>query len=91
MEGAMRYTQWHQASRDENENFETDATTNSEFRADRFGVRLALLVLFVGLVIAMTWVLSRPSFEKCSAIRDFADRVACYESLRNDYLKPPVK
>jgi hypothetical protein len=85
----MQNTQWHQASKDEN--FDTDVTTPSAFTADRFGVRLSLLLLFVGLVMAMAQVLSQPSFEKCSAIKGFADRTACYESLRNEYLKPPVK
>jgi hypothetical protein len=89
VEAAMQNTQWHHASKDEN--FDTDATTPSGFLADRFGVRLSLLLLFVGLVIATAQVLSQPSFEKCSAIRPFADRIACYESLRNEYLKPPVK
>jgi hypothetical protein len=89
MEGALRNTLWHQASKDEN--FDTDATTPSGFGADSFGVLLSLLILFVGLVIAMADMLSQPSFEKCSAIKDFADRTACYESLRNEYLKPPVK
>jgi hypothetical protein len=83
----MENTQWHQALTDEN--LDTDPTTR--FVADRFGVRLALLVLFVGLVIAMAQALSQPSFEKCSAINDFADRTACYESLRNEYLKRPLK
>lgn len=85
----MQNAQWHQASKDEN--FDTGVTTPSEFVADRFGVRLSLLLLFVGLVMAMTWGLSKPSFERCSAIKDFANRVACYESLRNEYLKPPIK
>jgi hypothetical protein len=89
VEAAMQNTQWHHASKDEN--FDTDATTPSGFLADRFGVRLSLLLLFVGLVMATAQVLSQPSFEKCSAIRPFADRIACYESLRNEYLKPPVK
>jgi len=89
MEGAVQNTHWHQASK--NESVDTDATTPSGFVTDRFGVRLSLLLLLVGLVVAMAQVLSQPSFEKCSAIRGFADRIACYESLRNDYLKPPVK
>jgi hypothetical protein len=89
MEGAMENTHWHQASKDES--LDTDATTPSGFVADMFGVQLSLLLLFIGLVIAMAQVLSQPSFEKCSTIKDFADRTACYESLRNEYLKPPVK
>jgi hypothetical protein len=85
----MQITHWHLASK--NESVDTDATTPSGSVADRFGVRLSLLLLFVGLVVAMAQVLSQPSFEKCSAIKDFADRTTCYESLRNEYLKPPIK
>jgi hypothetical protein len=64
----MENTQWHQALTDEN--LDTDPTTR--FVADRFGVRIALLVLFVGLVIAIAQALSQPSCEKCSAIKDVA-------------------
>jgi hypothetical protein len=58
---------------------------------DRFGIRTALLVLCVALFIAAIWVVSRPSFEKCSALENATERNACFETLRNDLLKPPAK
>jgi hypothetical protein len=58
---------------------------------DRFGIRIALLVLCVALFIAAIWLVSRPSFEKCSAVENVTERNACYETLRNDLLKPPAK
>jgi hypothetical protein len=58
---------------------------------DRFGVRTALLVLCLAFFIAAIWVVSRPSFEKCSALENVTERNACFETLRNDLLKPPAK
>jgi hypothetical protein len=58
---------------------------------DRFGIRTALFVLCVALFIAAIWVVSRPSFEKCSALENVTERSACFETLRNDLLKPPAK
>jgi hypothetical protein len=58
---------------------------------DRFGIRTALLVLCVALFIAAIWAVSRPSFEKCSALENVTERNACFEALRNDLLKPPAK
>lgn len=58
---------------------------------DRFGVRTAVVALCVALFIAALWLASRPSFEKCSAIENVTERNACFETLRNDLLKPPAK
>jgi hypothetical protein len=58
---------------------------------NRFGTRISLLVLGVGLFIAAVWIVSRPSFEKCSALENVAGRNACYNELRNELLKPPAK
>jgi hypothetical protein len=58
---------------------------------DRFGIRTALFVLCVALFIAAIWLVSRPSFEKCSALENVTERNACFETLRNDLLKPPAK
>lgn len=59
--------------------------------ADQFGIRTALLVLCIASFIAAIWFVSRPSFEKCSAIENVTDRSACYEGLRKELLKPPAK
>jgi hypothetical protein len=64
---------------------------SAEALIDRFGIRTALLVLCAALFIAAIWVASRPSFEKCSALENVTERNACFETLRNDLLKPPAK
>jgi hypothetical protein len=58
---------------------------------DRFGIRTALFVLCVALFIAAIWLVSGPSFERCSALENVTERNACFETLRNDLLKPPAK
>jgi hypothetical protein len=58
---------------------------------DRFGIRTALFVLCAALFIAAIWLVSRPSFEKCSALENATERNACFETLRQDLLKPPAK
>ena len=62
-----------------------------EDAADRFGVRVALVVTCVGFLIAAIWLASSPSFQKCSAFENLSDRVACYEGLRTALLQPPVR
>jgi hypothetical protein len=62
-----------------------------EDRADRFGIRSAILVLCVALFIAAVWFMTSPSFEKCSALQNVAERNACYASLRQDLFKPTAK
>ena len=63
----------------------------SEELVDRFGIRTALVALCVALFIAAIWLASRPSFEKCSALENATERNACFETLRDDLLKPPAK
>lgn len=58
---------------------------------DRFGMRVSLLILCVGLLIAAVWMVSRPSFEKCLALENAIERHACYDNLRAELLKPPAK
>jgi hypothetical protein len=62
-----------------------------EDAADRFGIRAALLVTCIGFLIAAIWLLSSPSFQKCSAFENVKDRIACYEGLRSALLTPPAK
>jgi hypothetical protein len=75
---------------DKREDDNTDLRT-PEDAADGFGIRTALLVTGVGFLIAAVWLISSPSFQKCSGLDNLKDRVACYESLRSAVLKPPVK
>ena len=58
---------------------------------DQFGIRTALLLLCIALFIAAMWVLSHPSFERCSAMENPTERHACYDKLRDESLKPPTK
>jgi hypothetical protein len=58
---------------------------------DRLGFKVALSVLFVGLLLAAIWVIGSPSFQKCSALGTLAQRDACYGELRSELLKPPAK
>lgn len=76
------------AERDEDK--DADLRT-PEDAADRFGIRTALLVTSVGFLTAALWLMSSPSFQKCSGLDNLKDRVACYESLRSTLLTPPAK
>jgi len=58
---------------------------------DRVGFKVALSVLFIGLLLAAIWVIRSPSFQKCSALGTLAQRDACYAELRNELLRPPAK
>jgi hypothetical protein len=62
-----------------------------EQAVDRLGMRISLLMLCVGLLIAAVWMVSRPSFETCLALEYATERQACYDNLRADLLKPPAK
>jgi hypothetical protein len=64
---------------------------SAEERVDQFGVRTALFVLAVAFFIAAMWLISSPSFEKCSALENVTERNACFDTLRNKLLKPPAK
>jgi hypothetical protein len=64
---------------------------SQEELADQFGFQSALILLCMAFFIAAIWFVSRPSFEKCSAVENVADRNACYEQLRKELLKPPAK
>ena len=64
---------------------------NPEDSTDRFGINLSLLIMCIALLIAGLWMISSPSFEKCSALSDVTQRNACYSELRNEFMKPPAK
>jgi hypothetical protein len=62
-----------------------------EERVDQFGVRTALVLLCAAFFIAAMWLVTRPSFEKCSALDNETERAACFDTLRHDLFKPPAK
>jgi hypothetical protein len=68
-----------------------DALSPPEEFSDRFGIKAALIGLCIASLIAAIWFVRSPSFEKCSAIENVADRNACYDQLRQEFLKPPAK
>ena len=70
---------------------EPDVPDSPEQRVDWFGVMIAVFALAIAFSIAAIWFLSRPSFEKCSALENVQERNACYDMLRSDLSKPPVK
>jgi hypothetical protein len=87
----MQRSEWDfdtTARHDEND---VPQSKSPEALADRFGVRTALLVLCIAFFIAAIWLVSGPSFEKCSALENATERNACYEGLRNDLSRPPAK
>jgi hypothetical protein len=58
---------------------------------DRFGIRVSLLVLCVGLLTASVWMASRPSVDSCFALEDATERYACFDKFRADFLRPTAK
>jgi hypothetical protein len=86
----MQAEEWHldETAPDDDEN---NAAKSPEDSADHFGINLSLLVLSVALLIAIIWIVSSPSFAKCSALDNAAQRNACYGELRNYLMKPPAK
>jgi hypothetical protein len=64
---------------------------SAEERVDQFGIRTALFVLAVAFFIAAMWLISSPSFEKCSALENVTERSTCFDTLRSELLKPPAK
>ena len=59
--------------------------------ADQLAVRASLLGLCLALLLAVIWVVNRPSFEKCSTLETVTERYACYDQLRSELLKAPAK
>jgi hypothetical protein len=58
---------------------------------DRVGIRLTMLVLCVACLIAALWVLSTPSFVKCTVLTSASERYVCYEALRDVLSRPPTR
>ncbi len=87
----MQAEEWHDTKAQDDDENDATKSENPEDLADRFGINFALLVLCVALLIAAVWLFSSPSFEKCSALDNVAQRIACYGELRNNLMKPPAK
>jgi len=90
-QAAMQRSEWDFHSTVDESDEEVAWPKSPEEFMDRFGVRTALLVLCIACFIAAIWLVSGPSFEKCSALENVVDRNACFDTLRNDSLKPPAK
>jgi hypothetical protein len=58
---------------------------------DRLAIKISLFVLCVALFLAAYWMMRAPSFPKCSALEKVTERNTCYDKLRDDLLKPPVR
>jgi len=87
----MREPEWDFESPTDSDEHDVALPKSPEKRVDQYGVRTALFVLAVAFFIAAMWIISSPSFEKCSALENVAERNACFDTLRNDLLKPPAK
>jgi hypothetical protein len=87
----METSEWDYLDTALKDDDETDVAwpkTPADF-VDQLGFKVAVSVLCVALFLAALWVLLSPSFQKCSAIEDVAQRNACYSELRNDELLKP--
>jgi hypothetical protein len=84
-------TSYLDAKLEDDDEFDAPAHRSPEDLADQFGIGASLAALCIGLLIAAIWFVSQPSFEKCSALDNVAERNSCYDQLRSDLLKPPVK
>jgi hypothetical protein len=89
----MQDSHWHLDTtfKDDDNQGDVPQPKSPEELVDQFGIRTALLVLAVGLFIAAMWVISLPTFEKCSAVANPVERHACYDRLRDELLKPPAR
>jgi hypothetical protein len=88
----MQNTDWHFdiVPKDDSEN-DAPRPKSREELTDDFGIRTALVVLCIALFIAAVRFMTAPSFEKCSALQNVAERNACYDTLRQDLFKPPLR
>jgi len=87
----MQPSEWDFESKVEEDKDDVARPETPEERVDRFGIRTAPLVLGVAFFIAAMWLVSRPSFEKCITVQNAAERSACFEALRDEFLKPPTR
>ncbi len=87
----MQAEEWRDTRAPDDDEDNAAKSRSPEDLADHFGINLSLLIICVGLLIAAVWLVSNPSFEKCSAFDNATQRNACYGELRNDLMKTPAK
>jgi hypothetical protein len=87
----MRPSKWDYDNTTDDGADDARSQNSPEALTDRFGIRVALIGLCIASLIAAIWFVRSPSFEKCNAIENEADRNACYDQLRQELLKPPAK
>jgi hypothetical protein len=89
----MQTSDWDHLATTSKEDDESDKVQpkSPQDDVDRLGVKISLLVLCAALFLAATWVISSPSFQKCSALENVTQRNTCYDELRNVLSKPPAK
>ena len=88
---AVQGSEWNFDNTADHDENDAPEPKSPEALVDQFGIRTALLVLCIACFIAAIWLASRPSFEKCSGLESVTERSACFETLRNDLLKPPAR
>jgi len=87
----MQASKWDFDTTTDDDAGDVPSPRSPEDFSDQFWVRAALLGLCIASVIAAIWFVRSPSFEKCNAIGNVADRNACYDQLRQELLRPPAK
>jgi len=87
----MQPSEWDFESKVEEDKDDVARPKSPDDRVDQFGIRTALFVLCVAFFIAAIWLVSRPSFEKCIALESIAERNVCFDTLREEFLKPPTR
>ena len=87
----MQPSEWDFESKVEEDKDDVAQPETPEERVDRFGIRTALVVLGLAFFIAVMWLVSRPSFEKCITVQNATERSGCFEALRNEFFKSPTR
>ena len=87
----MQPSEWDFESKVEEDKDDVARPKSPDDRVDQFGIRTALFVLCVAFFIAAIWLVSRPSFEKRIALESIAERNVCFDTLREEFLKPPTR
>ncbi len=88
----MQVEEWQRDDQTQDDDRDDVITSDlPEDLADHFGIQLSLLILCVAFFLAAMWMISGPSFDKCSALENVTQRNACYGELRIELLKPPAK
>jgi len=86
----MRCSEWDFNGGSDEPEHDVAWPDSAEERVDRFGIMIAVFVLCIAFFVAAVGLRGQ-SFSKCSALENVTERNACYNTLRNDLLKPPAK